>query len=89
MTVTPEDSKMIVFNKGTWNGLNGKIPEGGHFRPISKVGANLLWKKAQKKEKKNKTSEVINKIMPHRRPFITIEVWSPCIVPSRLISRHH
>jgi len=53
------------------------IPVGGHLRPISIVGARLLWKKAQKKEKKNSTSEVINRIIPHRSPFITIEVWSP------------
>lgn len=80
---------MMVFSSGTWNALNGVIPVGGHFSPISMVGASLLWKKAQKKEKKNNTSDVINKIIPHRRPFITIEVWSPWSAPSRLISRHH
>jgi len=57
--------------------LNGVTPDGGHNRPISEVGDRLLWKKAQKNEKKNKTSEVINKIIPHRKPLNTIDVWSP------------
>jgi hypothetical protein len=47
------------------------IPKGGHNIPTSLVGASLLWKKAQKKEKKKRTSEVINKIIPQRRPEIT------------------
>ena len=53
------------------------------------LGDNLLWKKAQKNLKKKKISDTINKIIPHRNPNSTIEVWSPCIAPSRLISRHH
>ena len=56
---------------------------------MSTLGESLLWKKAQKKEKKNKTSEVIKKITPHRKPLTTILVWSPWKVPSREISRHH
>lgn len=57
--------------------------------PISTVGDRLLWKKAQKKEIKKNTSEVINKIIPHRMPFETDNEWSPCIVLSRVMSRHH
>ena len=53
------------------------MPVGGHEQPSSGVGAKLLWKNAQKKAKKNKTSEAINKIIPHRRPFVTIDVWNP------------
>src|SRR5580698_7704602 len=53
------------------------------------VGDRLLWKKAQKKEKKKSTSDVINRIIPHRIPLATIEVWSPWKVLSRLMSRHH
>jgi len=78
-----------VFNRGTWNGLKGVTPVGGQCRPISIVGDSLLWKNAQKKEKKNNTSEVIKRIMPHCSPFTTTEVCSPWWVPSRLISRHH
>lgn len=39
---------------------------GGQVIPISMVGANLEWKKAQKNETKNKISEAINKIIPRR-----------------------
>lgn len=62
---------------------------GGHVPPISMVGVNLLWKNLQKKEKKNKTSETINKIIPHWRPVVTLTVWSPWNTPSRVTSRHH
>jgi hypothetical protein len=53
------------------------------------VGERLLWKNAQKKEKKKSTSDVINRIIPHRIPLATIDVWSPWKVLSRLMSRHH
>ena len=89
VTVTPDANRIMVFRRGTWKGLNAIIPAGGHWRPISIDGAKLLWKKAQKNEKKNKISDVINKIIPHRRPLDTTRVWSPWWVPSRLISRHH
>jgi hypothetical protein len=65
---------MIVFKRGTWIGLKGEIPRGGHCIPISIVGAKLLWKNAQKNEKKNKTSEVINRIIPQRIPPATMNV---------------
>ena len=80
---------MIVFNKGTWKGLNTLIPKGGHIEPISTLGGNLEWKKAQKNLKKKNTSETINSAIPQRSPNSTIDVWSPWIVPSRLMSRHH
>jgi hypothetical protein len=47
------------------------MPVGGHAQPNSGVGDKLLWKNAQKKAKKNNTSEVINRIIPHRNPFVT------------------
>ena len=31
----------------------------------------------------------MNKIIPHRSPFVTYEVWCPKNAPSRTISRHH
>ena len=71
VTVTPEASKIAVFNKGIWNGLKGIIPIGGHIDPNSMAGERLLWKKAQKKEIKKNTSEIINKIIPHRNPIVT------------------
>jgi len=60
-----------VFSRGTEKGLRGLIPVGGQEQPSSGEGARLLWKKAQKKAKKNITSEAINKIIPHRRPVET------------------
>jgi hypothetical protein len=71
VTVTPEASNTAVFRSGTLNGFRGLIPTGGQQHPSSGVGDNLLWKKAQKKAKKNNTSEVINRIIPHRRPVVT------------------
>lgn len=70
-------------------GLKVTIPKGGQFMPKSITGDNLLWKNPQKKEIKNKTSEVINKIIPQRRPVTTDKVCNPWKVPSRVISRHH
>jgi len=71
VTDTPEASKTAVFSKGTEKGLMGSIPVGGQVHPSSGVGASDLWKKAQKKAKKNITSEVINRIIPHRSPLVT------------------
>jgi len=89
VTVIPEDNKIIVLSNGISNGLKVLTPNGGQIRPISIVGDKLLWKKAQKKDIKNKTSEVINRIIPIFILFITIIVWSPWNVLSRVTSRHH
>ena len=77
MTVTPEERRIAVLRRGTEKGLITLIPVGGHTQPISWVGASLAWKKAQKNPKKKHTSDRINKIIPHRRPLITIVVWNP------------
>jgi len=71
VTVTPEASKTAVLSKGTVKGSRGVMPEGGQQPPISGDGARLEWKKAQKNPKKKNTSDVINRIMPYRRPFWT------------------
>jgi len=42
-----------VFIKGTLKGLKATTPAGGQTQPSSILGERLLWKKAQKKEKKN------------------------------------
>lgn len=89
VTLTPEESKMIVLSRGTLNGLKACTPIGGHWAPSSTLGESLLWKKAQKNEEKNITSETINKIIPIRNPDSTIDVCLPWKVPSRLTSRHH
>lgn len=77
VTLTPEDSKIIVFMRGTFQGLNASRPKGGHEHPSSILGERLLWKNAQKKEKKNITSDVIKSIIPHRKPISTISVCKP------------
>ena len=68
VTVTPDDNSTIVFSSGTPQYARGLIPFGGHIFPSSTVGANLLWKKAQKNAKKKHTSDTINRITPIRRP---------------------
>jgi hypothetical protein len=45
------------------------MPFGGHNCPISKSGDKDIWKYAQKNDIKNKTSEIINKIIPIRIPL--------------------
>lgn len=85
----PEEIKIVVFNKGISKGLKGKIFNGGHIAPISILGDNLLWKKAQKKEIKKKISEIINKIIPNFNPHNTYEEWRPWRAASRETSRHH
>jgi hypothetical protein len=57
-------------------------------QPTSKLGIKELWKKAQKKATKNNNSDVINKIIPQRKPAITLDVWKPIKVASRVTSRH-
>jgi len=71
VTVTPDASNTAVFRSGTLNGLRGYTPDGGQQHPSSGVGDKLLWKNAQKNAKKNNTSDVINKIIPHRSPVVT------------------
>jgi len=77
VTVTPEAKRTAVLRRGIAKGFKAEIPVGGHVHPNSMVGASLLWKKAQKKAKKNKISETINRIIPHRNPPTTLEVWKP------------
>lgn len=89
VTVTPEERRRIVFRSGIPMGLNGWIDKGGHLCPNSIVGEILLWKKAQKKDTKKNTSDVINRIIPVFSPFITIPEWFPWVVDSRCTSRHH
>lgn len=89
VTDTPDLTRMIVFNNGTFIGLKDLIWFGGQFNPISMLGEILEWKYAQKNEKKNKTSEVINKIMPIFSPLEIKEKWDPCLVVSVIMFDHH
>jgi hypothetical protein len=89
VTVTSEASRIAVFSKGTCIGLNVWFPVGGQVDPSSIVVDSLLWKNAQKNNTKNRISDTINRIIPHRRPFVTIFVCNPWYVSSRVTSRHH
>lgn len=88
VTVTPEDRSRIVFIKGILIGLKVTMDKEGHICPNSIVGEILLWKNAQKKDAKNKTSDTINRIIPIFNPFITSEECIPWYDPSRWTSRH-
>lgn len=63
---SPEEMRIIVLSKGISYGLNEMIPKGGQSWPISIDGERAEWKYAQKNEKKNRISDVINKIIPNR-----------------------
>jgi len=89
VTLTPDDNKITVFNNGTWKAFKGSTPQGGHIFPNSTTGLNLEWKKAQKKDKKKKTSLIMNKIIPNISPLTTTPEWPPWNVLSRTTSRHH
>ena len=71
VTVTPDDSKMMVFRRGILMGLNGLMASGGQFWPNSIVGEILVWRNAQKKATKNRTSDVMNRIIPVFMMLIT------------------
>lgn len=79
---TPEDNNNKVFNKGMLIGLKAIISCGGQLIPNSTLGEILLWKNAQKKEVKNKTSEIINNNIPTWRPTVTCFLWFPCSIVS-------
>jgi len=83
VTVTPEDSRRMVFSSGILIGLKELIDIGGQCCPSSMFGEILLWKNPQKKEMKKNTSEVINRIIPVFNPFITKAEWLPCKEASR------
>lgn len=88
VTVAPDESSITVFSKGIPHGSNGFILVGGHVAPISIAGERLEWKNAQKKAKKNITSETINSIIPKRKPYCTVFVWYPLKVASLMTSLH-
>lgn len=69
VTVTPDLSKMMVFNNGTPSPSITSIPFCGHSEPPSTTGTKAKVKNLQKKEAKNITSDVINKINANRAPL--------------------
>jgi hypothetical protein len=69
--VTPDDNNNNVLTNGNPQMSRGWIPLGGHTQPIAIEGERLTWKKAQKKAKKNITSETIKNTIPKRSPRLT------------------
>ena len=55
----------------------GKIPVGGPKDPISIVGDKLPGKKAQRNEMIENSSQITNKILPHRNTLVTNFVCKP------------
>ena len=88
VTLTPEDTKTILLNKGNNHGFKTGKSLGGQTPPIQILGDKLKWKNAQKKEKKNIISEIINKTIPKRKPLVTFIVWCPSKVDSVIISKN-
>jgi len=88
VTDTPELTKIIVLRSGTFMGLKDLMWLGGQLRPISMFGEILEWKYAQKNEKKNRTSEVMNRIIPIFNPLEIVWKWDPCLVVSVTIFVH-
>lgn len=71
---TPLLNKRMVFNKGTPRTARGVNPLGGQIPPNSIVGDKENSKNLQKKEKKNNTSETINRINPFFIPTVTLSL---------------
>lgn len=78
-----------MFNSGIAKGLIIEIPLGGHWTPISTLGDNDEWKKAQKKLTKKKISDTIKRIKPSLKPFNTLKVYLPWNEPSLTTSFNH
>ncbi len=53
------------------------IPWGGQIAPMWTDGIDAKWISAQKIEKKNMTSDTIDKMNPMRSPAWTLRVWWP------------
>ncbi len=77
VTDAPELKSKIVFNKGISHGFKVIKKAGGQTLPMAGLGLKLEWKKAQKKAKKNITSDRIKNITPslnHLAPFLYVDL---------------
>jgi len=87
--VTPDINNKTVLSKGIPRASISWKKTGGHTAPIKILGDNALWKKAQKNEKKNIISEIINNTIPAKIPRCTAKVWWPSYVASIIMSLNH
>lgn len=88
VTEAPDDNNKKVLRRGTFQGSKVVINAGGQTPPIAGLGLKLEWKNAQKKAKKNITSDKMNNNIPIFKPFWTELVCWPSIVLSLITSRH-
>lgn len=87
--LSPEEIKIIEFNRGIAIGLKILIPIGGHISPNSMFGEILEWKNAQKNLINSIISEQMNIIILDFNNLIIFNVWFPWNDDSRFKSRHH
>jgi len=73
-------NKITVFNKGTENADKGVTHRGGQTPPVSNLFLNEKEKNLQKKEKKKRTSLVINHPIDHLREHSASLVWFPILL---------
>jgi hypothetical protein len=69
VTAAPEESNKTVLSKGIFQESKDTKRTGGQIPPIAVLGFKLNQKKAQKKAKKNITSEAIKSSIPSFKPF--------------------
>jgi hypothetical protein len=72
--VKPEINKSKVLQVGINQKWSPLIEIGGQTPPTHIDGERLKWENAQKKEKKNITSETIKRIIPNFKPRTTFLV---------------
>ena len=71
---------MQVFKNGIWKGSIEITEKGGQIDPISLLGVNLLWKKAQNQPKKNIISLKIKRIILIFKFVLTSKLCTPIIL---------
>lgn len=77
-----------MLRRGIEKASKGVINKGGHSSPVSIFTLNLKLKKAQKKEKKKRTSLLINHPIDHFKEDSASIVWCPNF-PSQSTSFAH
>jgi len=77
VTVPPDLSKIIEFNKGIPQGERGVIPTGGHTIPTLTSGLTETWIQVQNKPLKNITSDRIKRSIPSLIHSIVDGIWKP------------
>jgi len=88
VTLTPDLRRMRVFFRGIPILSTVSIPLGGNWTQISTTGTRAEWKNLQKNALKKKISFTMNHSTPILWDPVTLRVWFPWNVDSRVMSRH-